>query len=75
MLNVAYSASVVEREISECNLVFQKRGTLLRKMIKVPQDIGDEVHLELNVLNRLKISHKVRSHLLHTVGKQYMRDV
>ena len=37
--------------------------------------IRDEIHLKLNVLNGLEISHKVLSHSLHTVGKQYMRNV
>ena len=37
--------------------------------------IGDEVHLELNVLKGLKIGHKVHSHSLHTVRKPYMRNV
>ena len=39
------------------------------------KNIGDKVHLELNVLNGLEIGHKVLSHSLQTVGKQYMRNV
>ena len=38
-------------------------------------DIRDEVHLELNVLNRLEISHKVLPHSLHAVRNQDQRDV
>ena len=42
MLKVAYLASVVDRVISECNWVFQKRGTLLRKIMKAPQDFTED---------------------------------
>ena len=39
------------------------------------QVIWGEVDLELNVLKRLKIGHKVHSHLLHEVRKLYMRNI
>ena len=42
MLKVEYSASVVERVISECNCVFRKRGTPERVMMNAPRDFTEE---------------------------------